>query len=63
MRSPELRDRRRPPGRGDAGRGTGPADRAGCGSGGRPADGTGWVVLADPEGILRSDAEVAATRS
>ncbi|SCF45548.1 hypothetical protein GA0070215_13524 [Micromonospora marina] len=39
------------------------ADRAGCGSGGRPADGTGWVVLADPEGILRSDAEAAATRS
>ena len=33
----------------------------------RNADGTGWVVLADPEGnefcILRSDAEVAATRA
>ncbi|WP_431948153.1 VOC family protein [Micromonospora marina] len=33
----------------------------------RETDGTGWVVLADPEGnefcILRSDAEVAATRS
>ncbi|AYF26147.1 glyoxalase [Micromonospora tulbaghiae] len=33
----------------------------------RSSDGTGWVVLADPEGnefcILRSDAEVAATRS
>ena len=33
----------------------------------RNADGTGWVVLADPEGnefcILRSEAEVAATRS
>lgn len=32
----------------------------------RNADGTGWVVLADPEGnefcILRSKAEVAATR-
>ncbi len=32
----------------------------------RNADGTGWVVLADPEGnefdILRSEAEVAATR-
>lgn len=32
----------------------------------RNSDGTGWVVLADPEGnefcILRSDAEVAATR-
>ncbi len=33
----------------------------------RNADGTGWVVLADPEGnefcILRSDAEVAGTPS
>jgi Glyoxalase-like domain len=33
----------------------------------RKADGTGWVVLADPEGnefcILRSVAEVAASRS
>ena len=33
----------------------------------RSPDGTGWVVLADPEGnefcILRSDAEVAAGRS
>jgi hypothetical protein len=33
----------------------------------RNADGTGWVVLTDPEGnefcILRSDAEVARTRS
>jgi hypothetical protein len=33
----------------------------------RKPDGTGWVVLADPEGnelcILRSDAEVAATRA
>jgi hypothetical protein len=33
----------------------------------RNADGTGWVVLADPEGnefcILRSDAEVAGGRS
>ncbi|MDG4772981.1 VOC family protein [Solwaraspora sp. WMMD792] len=33
----------------------------------RNADGTGWVVLADPEGnefcILRSDAEVAAGRT
>ncbi|WP_433493923.1 VOC family protein [Micromonospora sp. CA-248089] len=33
----------------------------------RNSDGTGWVVLADPEGnefcILRSDAEVAATRA
>lgn len=33
----------------------------------RNADGTGWVVLADPEGnefcILRSDAEVASARS
>jgi len=33
----------------------------------RNPDGTGWVVLADPEGnefcILRSTAEVAATRS
>ncbi|MET9299325.1 VOC family protein [Micromonospora aurantiaca] len=32
----------------------------------REPDGTGWVVLADPEGnefcILRSDAEVAATQ-
>jgi hypothetical protein len=33
----------------------------------REPDGTGWVVLADPEGnefcILRSEAEVAATRT
>jgi hypothetical protein len=33
----------------------------------RNADGTGWVVLADPEGnefcILRSEAEIAAHRS
>jgi len=33
----------------------------------RQPDGTGWVVLADPEGnefcILRSDAEVAAARA
>ncbi|MFJ8580070.1 VOC family protein [Micromonospora sp. NPDC093277] len=33
----------------------------------RNPDGTGWVVLADPEGnefcILRSEAEVAATRA
>ncbi len=33
----------------------------------RNPDGTGWVLLADPEGnefcILRSEAEVAATRS
>jgi hypothetical protein len=33
----------------------------------RNAEGTGWVVLADPEGnefcILRSDAEIAATRA
>ena len=33
----------------------------------RNADGTGWVVLADPEGnefcILRGDAEIAAMRS
>jgi hypothetical protein len=33
----------------------------------RNADGTGWVVLADPEGnefcILRSEAEIAASRT
>jgi hypothetical protein len=33
----------------------------------RNADGTGWVVLADPEGnefcILRSEAEIAASRA
>ena len=33
----------------------------------RNADGTGWVVLADPEGnefcILRSEAEIAAART